>query len=390
MNTTSVFAKNIEAYNNDKRIIVNKGSTRSSKTWSLLQLLYLIAYKSETPRLISIVSESMPHLKRGCIRDFQNMLTKDRLWDIKDWNATDKIYKIGKSKIEFFSADDPGKVHGPARDILFINECNNIGYETYRQLAIRTTETIFLDYNPVEDFWVDEKVLIRPESVLIHSTYLDNEFLTKVQIEEIESNKHDTNWWNIYGLGITGSREGYCIKNWRQVDEMPSDYKYRWVGLDFGFTNDPTAIVDVRLSEGQLWVDEICYKSGMTNPMIADELRINNLLDLQVTADSAEPKSIAELRALRCKVDPAEKGADSVISGIDILNRYTVNVTKRSLNLIKEYRNYKYKQDKDGNYLNTPIDKHNHGVDATRYVVSKNLAIKRKPKRPTAKTTSIM
>lgn len=377
MKTTSVFSRNIVEYNKGTRIIVNKGSTRSSKTWSLLQLLYLIAYKSEKPRMISIVSESMPHLKRGCIRDFQNMLMTENLWDAKNWNATDKIYLVGLSKIEFFSADDASKTRGPARDILYINECNNVGYETYRQLAIRTTETIFLDYNPVEDFWVDEKVLIRPESILIHSTYLDNEFLTKVQVDEIESNKHDVNWWNVYGLGITGSREGYCIKNWQQVDEMPSTYKHRWIGLDFGFTNDPTAIVDVRLSEGQLWIDEILYKSGMTNPMIKDELRINNLLDLQIVADSAEPKSIAELKALRCKVEPAEKGADSVIVGIDILNRYTVNVTKRSLNLIKEYRNYKYKQDKDGNYLNEPIDKYNHGVDAFRYVALNKLTIRK-------------
>lgn len=165
MKTTSVFNRNLSAYNAGKRIIVNKRSTRSSKTWSTLQLLYLIAELSAHSRVISVVSESMPHLKKGCIRDFETMLRNERKWDVIKWNATDKIYSINNSYIEFFSADEPTKVHGPSRDILYINECINIAYETYRQLAIRTTETIFLDYNPNYEFWVDEKVLIRSEAL---------------------------------------------------------------------------------------------------------------------------------------------------------------------------------------------------------------------------------
>ncbi len=185
MKVTSVFNRNLEAYNQLQRIIVNKGSTRSSKTWSIMQLLYLIAESSPTTRLISIVSESMPHLKKGCIRDFETMLRSENKWDHKSWNATDKIYRINNSFIEFFSADQPGKVHGPARDILFMNECINIPYETYRQLAIRTRETVFLDFNPSYEFLVDDKILPRTESTLIHSTYLDSNYLTKAQIGEI-------------------------------------------------------------------------------------------------------------------------------------------------------------------------------------------------------------
>lgn len=375
MKTTSVFNRNIKAYNDGFRIISNKGSTRSSKTWSLLQLMYLIASKSSKPILISIVSESMPHLKRGCIRDFISMLEDEGQWDRNNWNATDKIYKAGKSHIEFFSADTPGKVHGPSRDILFVNECNNIGYETIRQLMIRTTKTVFFDYNPVEEFWMEENILTRSNSLLIHSTYKDNEHLTKEQVEDIESNRHDINWWNVYGLGITGNRDGNCIKNWAQVDSMPIECKKRWIGLDFGFTNDPTAIVDVRLSDGQLWVDEICYKNGMLNIDISNLLKDNNLLDIPIIADSAEPKSIAELRRYRHIIEGALKGTDSINTGISTLNRYKINVTKRSLNIIKELRNYKWQQDIDGKWLNKPIDKFNHSIDAIRYVALNKLIV---------------
>lgn len=378
MKMTSVFNRNLKAYNAGYDIICNKGSTRSSKSWSLMQLLYLIALNSPRQLLISVVSESLPHLKKGCIRDFQTMLENENVWDQNKWNATDKIYKVGKSQIEFFSADSPGKVHGPARDILFINECNNIeSYEIYRQLAIRTRGTIFLDYNPREEFWVDEHILTRDNVTLIHSTYKDNDFLTAKQIAEIESNKHDENWWKVYGLGLTGSREGLCLQNWKQVGELPSIYKSRWLGLDFGFTNDPTALIDVRLSGGELWLDEIEYSPGMTNPDINRKVREEHLQHLTLVADSAEPKSIQELKNLGLKVEEAKKGPDSIKNGIDILNRYPINVTKRSVNLIRELRNYKWKMDVNGKPTNTPVDKFNHAIDACRYVGLNKLSVQR-------------
>lgn len=272
MNLTSVFAQNLQAYNQGMRYIVNKGSTRSSKTYSILQLLFLIAEFSTQPRIISIVSESMPHLKKGCIRDFHEILKKEKHWNPKNWNSTDKIYKINNTVIEFFSADDPGKVHGPSRNILYVNECINIDYETYRQLAIRTTETIFLDCNPCFEFWLDEKVLTQQGATLIHSTYRNNEYLSDAQIKEIESNRNDKDWWQVYGEGLTGSRRGLVVDNWNIVPQMPHDYKKRWLGIDFGFTNDPTAIVDVRLAQGQLWIDELLYERGYDNLMIARHL----------------------------------------------------------------------------------------------------------------------
>lgn len=371
---TSVFSRNLEAYNQNLRVIVNKGSTRSSKTWSILQLLYGIASLSTKPRLISIISESMPHLKKGCMRDFENMLRSEGKWNPKSWNATDKVYRINNSHIEFFSADQPGKVHGPARDILYINECINITYETYRQLAIRTTETIFLDYNPCHEFWVDDKVLPRTESVLINSTYRDNEYLSPAQIQEIESNINDTEWWQVYGLGQTGSKIGLIMQNWDIVSCMPQSYKKRWIGIDFGFTNDPTAIIDIRLTEGELWIDELLYKRGYDNLMIANHLEECNIPhETVIIADSAEPKSIQEIRNCGWNIEAANKGRDSILTGVAILNRYPKHITQNSSNIVNEYRNYRWNTDKSGNPLNVPIDRFNHTIDAQRYVALNKL-----------------
>lgn len=392
---TSVFDKNFEAYYYDKkRYIVNKGSTRSSKTYSVLQLLFLIARESPRPRTISIVSESMPHLKRGCIRDFTDILQKEGLWDYNKWNATDKIYKVNHSIIEFFSADNPGKVHGPSRDILYINECINIDYQTYSQLAVRTTETIFLDCNPNFEFWLDTKVLHIPVSedspkelipnnkaVLIHSTYKDNRFLSDAQVKEIESRMHEKSWWQVYGLGLTGAFIGCVMEKWDVVDEMPAEYKRRWIGIDFGFTNDPTAIIDIRLAEGELWIDEILFEKGYDNLMIAGHLEESGIpKSIDIVADSAEPKSITEIRAKGWRVEPADKskrgthGEGSILLGIEILNRYTKHITRRSVNIIEEYKNYRWKTDDLGEPLNKiPVDKYNHSIDAQRYVALNKL-----------------
>lgn len=376
MKLTSVASKNIEAYKQGKRLIVNKGATRSSKTYSILQLLVIIAEFSSSPKIISIVSESMPHLKRGCIRDFQKILMDEGIWNENNWNKTDKIYKINKSSIEFFSVDNPGKVHGPARNVLYVNECINIEYEVYKQLATRTTETIFLDYNPCFEFWVDELILPRPESCLVHSTYKDNEFLSEHQVREIEVEKENNpEWFKVYGLGETGQREGVIIQNWDIVESMPSIYKKRWIGIDFGYTNDPTPIIDIRLADGGLWINELLYSTGYDNPMIAQHLSDMNVpLLTPIIADSAEPKSIAEIAAFGWNIEPAQKGKDSILSGISILNRYKKHITQNSLNTIKEYRNYRWKSDEFGKPTNIPIDRYNHSIDAQRYVCLNQLA----------------
>ena len=371
MKFTSVFEKTAFAYKSGKHVIAHKGSTRSSKTISVLQLLYLIAAQSEKSLLISIVSESFPHLNRGCIRDFENILKNNGIWDVGEWNATNKIYKVGNSKIEFFSADTASKVHGPSRDILYINECINVPYEIYRQLAIRTTETIFLDCNPCFEFWLDEKVLPRDDAVLIHSTYKDNRFLSEAQIREIESNKDDEDWWKVYGLGLTGSRVGLIMQNWDIITKIP-DYALkgtRYIGIDFGFTSSPTAISDCYVSDGELWLNELLYKTNVSNLAIADFLSESGIpRHTQIIADSAEPKSIAELQAAGWSVEPANKSPNSVIKGIEIINRYKKHITADSLNAIKEFRNYRWKTDIDGKATNEPIKKWDHYIDSVRYV----------------------
>lgn len=370
MKLSKVFAENVSGYNARMRWLVNQGSTRSGKTWALLQLLYIIAATTAQKLLISVVSETLPHLRRGAIRDFRQMLQDEGLWDPRAWRESDKMYTLPNgSQIEFFSADSPSKVLGPARDILFVNECNNIAYEIVRQLAVRTRKTIFLDFNPREEFWAHTEILPRTKGVkFIKSTYIDNPFLTPEQIQEIEANKHNKEWWLVYGLGEVGSREGLCLQNWDLVDTLPKEYKKRFFCLDFGFTNDPTALLEVRLSGGELYVKEHLYAQGLTNPEIAKQIKLLDAPDVPVVCDAAEPKSIEELRRFGVKrAEAAHKGPDSVRIGLEIINRYRTHITKSSLNLIKEARNYKYKRDMDGNPLNEPIDYFNHAIDAFRY-----------------------
>lgn len=377
MKTTAVFAKNIRCYNAGARLIANKGGARSSKTFSIIQLLLLIALKSPKALLISVVSESFPHLKKGCLRDFCMILELEGMREGVDYtyNRTDSIFKVGKCSIEFFSADSPGKVHGPQRDILFINEANHISWEIYRQLAIRTAQTIFIDWNPAAEFWFEEEKLnLKPDTETLHSTYKDNGFLSPQQIREIESNKHNENWWRVYGLGLTGVYEGLIYSNWEQVNEVPAVVKSAWCGLDFGFTNDPTSLVYVALQGGELWIDELIYEPGLTNPAIANRAKGTAAKSLQIVADSAEPKSIAELKTFGLWVEDAKKGPDSILHGIEILQRYKWNVTSRSLNVIQELRNYQWKTDKQtGRQLNIPVDGFNHALDAIRYVALNKL-----------------
>lgn len=387
MKCTTVFNQNLKAYLDGYRYIANKGSTRSSKTYSILQLLYLIAANATKPLIISIVSESMPHLKRGCIRDFKEMLQNENAFDQNAWNATTNTCKVGESLIEFFSVDVASKVHGPARDILYINECINVEFETFRQLDIRTRQTVFLDCNPSYEFWMDTKIIKHPKSRhepkilvdnpktrLIHSTYKDNDYLTQAQIEAIEANKHDTDWWRVYGEGLTGFYVGAIMQNWTLAETMPDNYKQRWIGIDFGFANDPTAIIDLRLSQGELWIDQLLYNKGYDNMMICDVLN-NEGVDKNTTivADSAEPKSIAEIRGKGWRIEPALKGKDSINTGISLLNRYKKNITARSIGVIDEFKHYKWEINQFGDPTNRPIDKFNHAIDAIRYVALNKL-----------------
>lgn len=372
------------AYGDGKRLIANRGGTRSGKTYSLVCLLVLLASEGEKKRTIDIVSESLPHLKRGAMNDIEDILTNEGMIEDVHYtqNRSDHTFMFGKGTIRFFSADDWGKVKGSRRDILFINEANRIPFETYRQLAVRTSECIFIDWNPDTEFWYELKGLNTKETTAeIVSTYKDNPFLSDVQIAEIESNKGDESWWKVYGLGEVGRPQGVIFDRWQQVDSIPEGARLIARGLDFGFSVDPTAMVDVYKHDGKLWLDEQCYRHGMTNDRIAEALRGFNG---RTVADSAEMKSITEIYNYGIRyIEPAKKGADSVRAGIDVLRRYEMMVTKRSLNLIFELRNYKWKENKlTGETLGEPVDKWNHAIDAVRYVALNYLSERHTVKRP--------
>ena len=369
MKFTRVFRENAKLIG-QHRIVVNQGGTSSSKTYSTLQLLYMIAAKSKQPKLISVVSESMPHLKRGAMRDFENILKHNGLYKKDNHNKTDSTFSIGVSKIEFFSADNDAKLRGARRDILYMNECNNMSYEAYNQLEVRTKQLVLLDYNPVASFWVHDKVLPQDNIGFFKSTYKDNDHLDSEIVKSIEARQYtDPNWWKVYGLGEVGSLEGVVFNNWDTTKEWPSEWKWQAFGQDFGFTNDPSALVEVVQAHGELYVRQHIYHKGLTNQDLANKY---HSLDIprraDIIADSAEPKSIEEIKRMGWNIRPAHKGKDSILNGIDILKRYKINVDINSLDLINELRHYQWAKDKDGNLLNKPIDDYNHALDAFRYV----------------------
>ena len=371
-----------------KRIRIVQGGTSSSKTFSILPLL--ITYAVQNPYSeISIVSESIPHLKRGAVKDFINIMLMTANYKDSQFNKSDLKYRFSNgSFIEFFSADQPDKLRGARRDILFVNECNNIPFEAYNQLAIRTKKFIYLDYNPTSEFWVHTELMNDSDSDFVILTYKDNEALDPAIVREIEKAKEKAktssywdNWWKVYGLGQVGNLEGVIYSNWKQIDTIPKDAELLGYGLDFGFTNDPTALVACYRFNGHLLVDELIYQSGLLNKDIAKMMDKNQVSKTKkVWADSAEPKSISELKQYGYLVNPVEKGSDSIQFGISVLQEFPILVTNSSINLIKELRSYTWDKDKTGKTLNKPIDAYNHGLDALRYFAMMEL----KRKQPKA------
>lgn len=353
-----------------KRIRGVCGGTSAGKTISILQILISKAQKDKRPTLTSVVSESFPHLKKGAIRDFKNIMQEHGYWKESSWNATDSIYTFETgSKIEFFSADQPSKVRGPRRDRLFINECNNVAYEAFDQLEVRTNIEIWLDWNPTNEFWFYTEVLgQRDDAEMITVTYKDNEGLPETIIQSIENRKDRKQWWQVYGLGQLGEIEGRIYKGWRIIDEIPHEARLEGYGLDFGYSNDPTAIVAIYYYNGGYILDEVLYRKGMSNQQIASFM--NNLDFGVIVADSAEPKSIDELKLYGLSVVAAKKGAGSILQGINYVQEQSVSVTKQSINLIKEYRNYLWQTDKDGKTINIPEGGFDHALDAVRYKLS--------------------
>lgn len=351
-----------------KRLKIIQGGSSAGKTIAILLILIDIAQSSK--KTISVVSETLPHLKRGAIRDFLNIMEEHRYYKDDLWNKSELIYHFETgSRLEFFSADQPDKVRGPRRDILFINEANNLPYETYTQLAIRTNESIYIDYNPVSSFWVHEEIIPKLEHDFIILTYKDNEGLPESIVKEIESRRSNKYFWQVFGEGQLGEIEGKIYKDWAIIDSIPHEARLERRGLDFGYTNDPSALVDIYYFNGGYIVDELLFQKGMSNKQIADIINAQPKKVLTV-ADSAEPKSIDELRLYGVNVMPAEKGTGSVMQGIQAVQDQSISVTKRSINIIKEYRNYMWLTDREGRIINEPDHTWSHSMDAIRYAMA--------------------
>lgn len=361
-----------------KKIRAVQGGTSASKTISIL--LYLIdrAQSDKTRTLTSVVSESVPHLKRGVIRDFKNIMLEHGYWKDSQWNATDSIYNFETgSQIEFFSADQPDKLRGARRDRLFINEANNVAFDAFEQLEVRTKEFVFLDWNPTNEFWFYEEVLGKRADVdHIILTYKDNEGLDPSIVQSIEIRKNRAGWWKVYGEGQLGEVEGKIFRDWQIIDHIPHEARLERYGLDFGYTNDPTAIVAIYYYNGGYILDEVAFTKGLSNKQIADIL-LNQPRKALVIADSAEPKSIDEIRSFGINIMPCEKGKDSVRQRIQLAQDQPISVTKASVNVIKEYRNYLWQTDKDGRIINEPDHLWSHSMDAFMYGLTSIVPIMR-------------
>jgi phage terminase large subunit len=370
--TTRVYQE-IEAGMHDDSILLidSQGGTSSSKTYSAVQWFCLNYLFYGLDGLTSFVSESFPHLKRGVMRDFVEVMGP--YYDDNRYNRTDHIYEFNKGRIEFFGADSHDKLRGPRREYLYLNEANNVSYFAFDNLYTRTKRKTLIDYNPTAEFWVHEKGLKGdPATHSIKSTYLDaRHLLPKQTIEKIEWKKErDPDWWRVYGLGELGKIDGLVHPNFSTCDQLPEG-GVRFYGLDFGFSNDPTALVHCVVKGLDIFSDEVIYEKGLLNSQIIKRLQdagVRKHYD-EIYADSAEPKTIAEILAHGYNIKPAAKGPDSVRASIAKVNEYNHVWTKRSLNGIKEQRNYRYIVDNQGKITEKPIDDYDHLMNARWYAV---------------------
>jgi len=356
------------------KIQVHQGGTRSGKTYSILTALIELCHKN-SGLVITICRKTFPALRATAMRDFFEILNNEDIYNPDLHNKSDATYQLWGNMVEFISIDQPQKVRGRKRDVLFINEANEINLEDWRQLLLRTTGRVLIDYNPSDEFhWIYEEVIPREDAEFFRTTYKDNPFLPESVVMEIERFKTaDENFWKVYGLGERGTSTATIFTHWKEINQIPNEYKLLTTGVDFGYTNDPTAIVRVYTDGHGFAVDEICYATRLTNSDIAKVLRDNevNRSDV-VICDSAEPKSIDEIHAHGFNTHGARKGKDSVKNGIQFLHSRPLLVTARSVNLIRELRNYKWKEDKNGKQLNEPVDSFNHAIDAMRYAITFN------------------
>lgn len=376
--TTRVYSEVSDAVKRGCRTISAQGSSRSSKTYNIVLFLCLYLLEHANTRL-SVVRKTLPAIRGSVLYDFKDILVRLGIWADANFNKSEMIYTFPNgSFVEFFSTDQEQKLRGRKRDILFVNEANELSFVEWQQLAMRTAQFKILDYNPSfsEDHWI---MKLNEESGVYHfiTTYRDNPFLEQTIIDEIESlQRKSPTLWQIYGLGKRAIVEGIVFPRIEQVAEFPDWCKSEFIGIDFGYTNDPTAIVKVGYAvnaddEECLFIDEICYRTRMTTGDICDALRPYR--NMTIDAESADPRLIDEIHKSGARIYPVKKGTGSIEAGISRMQTFRIFVTARSLNVLKEFRNYTYAQDKEGRWLNIPIDAYNHAIDAVRYVVMSEL-----------------
>ena len=371
---TNVVWKHLET--SKKRIIIEQGGSRSGKTYNILMWIVFGYCLRNKNKIISICRKTFPALRTSALRDFLEILKNHELYKEEDHNKTSSEYKLNGNLIEFISLDSPTKVRGRKRDLLFINEANELYWEDWNQLIFRTIGRVILDYNPSDEFhWIYDKVKTRDDADFFKTTYKNNKFLEESIIKEIERLQYtDENYWRIYGLGEIGQSKS-TIFDFREIETIPENAKFISLGMDFGFSNDPSVLCKIYLHDTNIYCEELFYRTGMTNRDIHNEL-LSLGIDRrdEIFADSAEPKTIDELHRFGWNIKRSTKGRDSINIGIDMLKRYTIHITKKSQNAIKEFRNYKWKEDRNGNILNQPEDKFNHFCDSLRYGVYTKLA----------------
>ena len=368
---TNVFHR---AYKSDTRITCLQGGTRSSKTYSLCQL-FIVKCLEETGKVFTICRKTLPALKGTAYRDVISILKELELYNEANHNKSELSYTLNGNLLEFISVDQSQKIRGRKRNYLWLNEANEFAYEDWQQLILRTTEQIYLDYNPSDPYsWIYDKVITRDDCTFFKSTYLANPFLDEDTIAEIERLKElDPDYWQVYGLGEIGSVQTMIFRNFNLVDEVQG--RLIGYGLDFGFTNSPSALVAVYQSDDNLYIKEMLYEKRLTNTDLANKLREFRIdRQSEIIGDSAEPKTIEEIYRQGFNIKPAKKGA-GIHLGIDIMRRYKLHITKDSLNAIKEFRSYKWATDKNGDVLNTPVKINDHLIDATRYLCLNKLSV---------------
>ena len=370
----------------NSRIKVIQGGTSASKTFSILAILIDKAIKTSNLE-ISVVSESIPHLRRGANKDFLKIMKETGRYIPHHYNKTLLRYEFSNgSYIEFFSADDESRLRGARRNILYMNECNNINYDAYLQLQIRTDGEIYLDYNPTSKFWVHTEVLGQDDTELLVLTYKDNEALSNEIVKQLEMNREKAktstyweNWCRVYLDGEVGSVEGTIFTDFEVVDKIPEEARLLGYGLDFGFSQDPAALIALYKYNDDIVADELIYETGLLNSELANRMKQYEVKG-EIYADSAEPKSISELKRFGFQVKPVEKGRDSINYGIQIIQQKHILVTRRSKNLLDEFSKYSWKKNRDGGYDTTPIDSNNHACDALRYISTMKLGVRKENK----------